>query len=81
MLYTALYMASTRTQVYLTAEQRRKLDEIAEREHRSMADVIREALDAFLSGAPADPASALKASFGAMPDLTVPSRDEWDHRA
>jgi hypothetical protein len=80
MLYTALYMPNTRTQVYLTAEQRRRLDEIARRERKAMAEVVREAIDAFLSAAPADPKAALDATFGLTPDLVVPSRDEWDRR-
>src|SRR4051794_13825399 len=43
-LYTALYMAATRTQVYLTAAQRERLDELAKRDGRSLASHIREAL-------------------------------------
>jgi predicted DNA-binding protein len=70
-----------RTQIYVTAEQRRRLDEVARREDKAMAEVIREAIDAFLSGAPGDPSRALDATFGATPDLMVPSRDEWDSRA
>ncbi len=80
MLYTALYMASTRTQVYLTDEQRRLLDEVARREHRSMAALVREALDRYLSEVTVDPAAALESTFGLMPDLEVPPRDEWDER-
>lgn len=81
MLYTTLYMPKTRTQIYVTAEQRRRLDEIARREHKAMAEVIREAIDVFLAVAPADPEPALRATFGMTPDLAVPSRDEWDGRA
>lgn len=81
MLYTTLYMPKTRTQIYVTAEQRRRLDEIARREHKAMAEVIREAIDVFLSAAPADPEPALSATFGMTPDLAVTSRDEWDRRA
>jgi ribosome maturation protein Sdo1 len=76
MLYAALYMPSTRTQIYLTAEQRRKLDERAEREGRTLAHVIREAVDEYLDDAP-DPDEALRETFGSLPDLSVPSRDEW----
>jgi hypothetical protein len=79
-MYTALYMASTRTQVYLTAEQRRLLDELARREHRSMAALVREALDRYLSELAADPTAALQSTFGLMPDLEVPPRDEWNRR-
>jgi hypothetical protein len=83
-LYTPLYMSpkpKVRTQIYVTADQRRRLDEIARREDKAMAEVIRGAIDAFLSGAGEDPSRALDATFGVTPDLAVPSRDEWDHRA
>lgn len=79
-LYTVLYMASTRTQVYLTVEQRRRLDELARKEHRSLAELVREAIDAYLAGAPPVPRVALDATFGIAPDIEVPSRDEWDRR-
>jgi hypothetical protein len=79
-LYTALYMAATRTQIYLTAEQRRQLDEIARREGKAMAEVVRDAIDAFLASGPGDPRTLLDATFGSLPDLEVPSRDEWDRR-
>ena len=78
MLYTALYMAAIRTQVYLTVEQRKRLDAIASTEHRSLAEVIREAIDGYLSGAPPEPKTALDATFGIAPDFQIPSRDEWD---
>ncbi len=78
MLYTALYMVSTRTQVYLTVEQRKRLDAIARKEDRSLAEIVREAIDAYLAGAPPEPRVALDATFGIAPDFRVPSRDEWD---
>jgi hypothetical protein len=77
-LYNALYMAARRTQIYLTAEQRKWLDERRRRERRSLAELVREALDAYLADRSADPASALNATFGALPKLELPSRDEWD---
>lgn len=77
MLYTALYMASTRTQIYLTDVQRQKLDERARRQGRTLAHVIREAVDEYLAETP-DVQEALRETFGSLPDLTVPSRDEWD---
>ena len=71
-------MASTRTQVYLTAEQRRKIDERIARGGQSLAWIIREALDQYLAGPAPDRDAALAATFGALPDITVPARDEWN---
>lgn len=70
-------MAATRTQVYLTEEQRRMIDEIARAEGVTLAEVIRRALDVYL-GVERDPAPALAATFGADLDARAPSRDEWD---
>ena len=70
--------AARRTQVYLTADQRKRLDERRRRERRTLAELIRQAVDAYLAERSADPAAALDASFGALPKLEVPSRDEWD---
>ncbi len=77
-LYNPLYMASIRTQIYLTAEQRRRLDERRRKERRPLAELIREALDAYLADRSVDRAAALDSTFGALPRLQVPSRDEWD---
>ena len=68
---------STRTQVYLTDQQRQRIDDIAESEGVTMAEIIRRALDGYLNEQP-DPRVALAATFGAAPDAAVPSRDEWD---
>lgn len=86
MLYTALYMPATRTQVYLTAEQRRQIDELRARDGRTLADVVRSALDDYLAAH--GPASAerrraelqraLDETFGIAPDLEVPPREQWD---
>jgi len=70
-------MSATRTQVYLSADQRRHIDEIAVAEGVTMAEVIRRALDMYLSGE-GDPATALSATFGGDPNANAPSRDEWD---
>ena len=70
-------MAQTRTQVYLTAEQRRRLDDIGRREGRAMAALVREAIDQYLA-APGDPEAALAATFGVLPGIEPPDRDEWD---
>lgn len=77
-LYAALYMAATRTQIYLTKGQRRALDERRRRENKTLAEIIREAVDAYLEDAKPDPDEALDSAFGSMPDLEVPARDEWD---
>ena len=69
-------MPSTRTQVYLTVEQRRRLDERGRHEGRALAALVREAVDAYLSASP-DPGDTLERTFGALPDLEIPSRDEW----
>lgn len=79
MLYTALYMAS-RTQVYLTDEQRARIDELRRRERKSLAQVVRDALDAYLEQAAADSGEALRATFGIAPGFAVPERREWETR-
>ncbi len=72
-----LYM-SERTQIYLTTEQRQRLDELASSQGKSLAQVIREAVDAYIAEAPVEAERALTATFGAAPKMTVPSRTEWD---
>jgi predicted DNA-binding protein len=67
-------MSSTRTQVYLTDEQRERIDRVAAAEGLSMAQVIRHAIDEYLDDRP-DPEAALAATFGAVPDSVAPSRD------
>lgn len=70
-------MGATRTQVYLTDDQRRMIDELAQAEGVTLAEVVRRALDAYL-GAERDAAAALASTFGADPEASMPSRDEWD---
>lgn len=77
-LYNALYMPSTRTQIYLTAEQRRQLDQRGRRTGAPMARMIREAVDAYLTDDRPDVQAALDETFGTLPNLEVPGRDEWD---
>ena len=77
-MYNALYMAARRTQIYLTAEQRKRLDERRRRERRTLAELVREALDAYLADRSIDRTTALDSTFGALPKLEVPSRDEWE---
>lgn len=71
-------MSSLRTQIYLTREQRRKLDARAQREAKTLASVIRDAVDAYTAAEPLDIDQALAATFGALPDIDVPARSEWD---
>lgn len=82
MLYTALYMPALRTQIYLTAEQREQLDEVAGREGKSLAQVIREAIDAYLDHRSDDDIEhAMEKTFGSVPDFSIPSRQQlWGSR-
>ena len=70
-------MSSTRTQVYLTQEQRAQVDQFADSLGITMAEVIRRALTAYLSDIAPDSADALTSTFGAITDLTVPRREQW----
>ncbi len=67
-----------RTRVYLTAEQRTRLEARMRRERKSFAQVVRDALDAYLSDDEGFD-RVVSDTFGALPDLEVASRDEWDH--
>ena len=69
-------MSATRTQIYLTADQRARIDRVARARGMTMAEVIRTALDTYLDSAP-DPTTALAVTFGADLDIAAPSRDEW----
>ena len=71
-------MAATRTQIYLTAEQRSRLDSLRRQRGQTLAELVREAIDSYLDAPEVEPGRAVEATFGTMPDLTVPSRDEWD---
>jgi len=80
-------MGATRTQISLTAEQRRKLGARGKREHKTLAQVVRDAVDAYVRAEPPPPQPRkdfqkfLDETFGSMPNLEVPSRDEWEERA
>ena len=72
-------MSATRTQVYFTEAQRRQLDARARREGKTLAAVVREAVDAYVAqGDPPALDAVLDETFGSMPDLREPPRDEWD---
>jgi Arc/MetJ-type ribon-helix-helix transcriptional regulator len=77
---------STRTQVYLTAEQRQQIDELRAQDGRTLAEVIRTALDEYLAshGPAAEDARrerrqrVLDETFGIAPDFPYPNRDAPD---
>ena len=71
-----MYMA-TRTQIYLTDEQRARLAERARRQGVAMSQLIREAVDSLLEGE-----DDLNLTFGSAPGIAgrVPLRSEWDRR-
>jgi hypothetical protein len=79
-------MAATRTQVYLTQEQRDRIEELRTRDGRTLAEVIRNALDEYLAthgreAAEKDLAASqriLNETFGSMPDFPYPDRSNWD---
>lgn len=69
-------MSATRTQVYLTEDQRSRIDRAADAEGVTMAEVIRRAVDQYLDHEP-DPQTALALTFGADPAAAAPARDGW----
>ena len=79
-------MAATRTQVYLTEEQRRQIEELRTHDGRTLAEVIRAALDEYLSTHGrraaeeelAERQRVLDETFGCMPDFPYPDRSDWD---
>jgi len=81
MLYSVLYMPSTRTQIYLTTDQRRMLDARGRRTGMPLARMIREAVSEYLANDVSDASEALDGTFGSLPDLELPSRDEMERDA
>jgi predicted DNA-binding protein len=71
-------MASTRTQIYLTDEQRKRLDLRGRRTGAPLARMIREAVDTYLADDEPDVQAALDETFRTIPELDVPPRSEWD---
>ena len=71
-------MASTRTQIYLTDDQRKRLDIRGRRTGAPLARMIREAVDSYLAQDEPDVQTALDETFGTLPELEVPPRSEWD---
>lgn len=68
-----VYMA-TRTQIYLTDEQRARLAERAKAQGVPMSQLIRDAVDALLTSD-----DDVEATFGSAPGIggRIPSRSEW----
>jgi predicted DNA-binding protein len=85
-MYTALYMAATRTQVYLTQEQRDRIEDLRSHDGRTLAEVVRAALDEYLAthGREAEEARLAQTqrvfdeTFGIAPDFPYPNRGEPD---
>jgi hypothetical protein len=78
-------MAAIRTQIYLTEEQRRQIEELRTSDGRTLAEVVRAALDEYFATHSREAAEelaerqrVLDETFGCMPDLEVPPREEWD---
>ncbi|MGI8827887.1 MAG: hypothetical protein ACR2JC_20110 [Chloroflexota bacterium] len=71
-------MERTRTQIYLTPELRRRLDDAMRRDNKSMAQIVREALDVYIPMEEPDAEEALATTFGSTPSLAIPSREEWE---
>lgn len=74
-------MASTRTQIYLTDDQRRRLDARGKRSGQPLARMIREAVDAYLADDRPDVEALLDETFGTLPEMETPGRDEWERDA
>jgi predicted DNA-binding protein len=70
-------MSSTRTQIYLTDEQRRRIDRVAAARGVTMAELVRRAVDEYLDHEP-DPEQVLAATFGASANADIPGRDTWE---
>jgi hypothetical protein len=71
-------MSATRTQVYLTPEQRQRIDELTRSRGVTLAEVVRRALDDYLEEEIPSVAPILAETFGAVPDIAPPSRSEWN---
>lgn len=54
-----------------------RIDELAQAEGITMAEVIRSAVDAYLASEVPEAGDALSATFGVLPAASAPDRDEW----
>ena len=75
-----LYMAALRTQIYLSEEQRRRLDLLRRARGDSLAELIRTAVDDYLDREGLEPEGALELTFGAAPEAEGAPRAEWAER-
>ncbi len=75
MMYMRADERAVRTQIYLTPEQREGLNARARSEGKTMAQVIRDAVDRHLDE---DLKAILDRTFGMYPDFEVPPRSEWN---
>jgi hypothetical protein len=69
---------SMRTQIYLSEAQRKRLDVLAAQRGTSLAQVIRDAVDAYIAASAPGAEPGPDETFGSLPDLMVPDRSEWD---
>lgn len=78
-MYNVMYMGAQRTQIYLTEEQRARIDAECVRTGASLAEVIRAAIDEHLGRrSNEDYQRVLDETFGSIPDMPYPERSEWD---
>ena len=73
-------MASSRTQIYLTEQQRQRVDELADERAVSMATVVRDAVDAYLWEVREEVSGTVVETFGSAPTLEVADRAELHDR-
>lgn len=74
---TLCCISATRTQVYLTAEQRARIDLVVRRDAVTLAEVVRRALDQYLADVQVDPQAALDATYGADPGWPALDPEAW----
>lgn len=69
-----------RTQIYLEDDQDRQVQARARADGTTKSAVIRAAIDQFLKRRSRrdDLRAHLDATFGSMPSIEIPGRDEWD---
>lgn len=72
-------MSTDPLQVTLTPAQRDALERRAIREGRTVAELVQDAIDHYLVRGDASLVNAASSrTYGALPDLDLPSRTEWN---